>query len=168
MNIQSIAAIGIRIFSITLFIQAWQSSSYLFEVLFGRPEEDLAASITVLLLMTAAPLFFGLLFWFYPSIISKILIKREIDTDISPANPIQLLTCILIGLGLYILSYSISDLFYYLTMIHFSDNNSEGPFTLLNIENKSLFIISVFEVLVGLFFLFKAKSFASALLINTK
>ncbi len=160
MDIQKLVAIGLKIFSIVLFLKAWQQSTYLFELFMTGGISGMSASPVSLVTVALILLIFALLLWLFPLSFSKLIVKPELNTEIEKASSSSLLLVVVVGLGLYIISYAASDLAYYVTMMNISSASASesGIQYGINPETKSLFIITIFELAVGLFLVLKGRS----------
>jgi hypothetical protein len=162
MSIDKIVAIGIRLFAITLFIEALDQAYLLFDVLQQGNLNGLDVSFIFITMTTTTPLILGLILWFFPLLLSKKIIKSEINTELSAMDVKSFLTAIIIGLGLFTLSYAIPDIILHSTRLHLEINNPNGLGTGTT-ETKSYLFVTLLEIAIGMLFILKAKTCAATL-----
>jgi hypothetical protein len=162
MKASNICAILVRLFAILLLLKAFQQAMLFYEAFPEGTIDGMEVSLYFMGILTGSPLLFGLLLWFFPLFVSRSIVKPEIDTELTPIHLEPLIIVLMVALGLYILSYALSDLIYNVTIIHL-ESRDEVPGG-GSPEAKASLIATIFEIIAGLFLVSRARFISTKIL----
>ena len=162
MKASEISAILVRLFALLLFLLSFQQAFLLSNVFSEGTINGMDASPYFIAILTGAPLILGLALWCFPSLVSRFIIKPEIETELTPIHLETLVIVLVVGLGLYILSYSSSDLIYNLTFLHLESR--QQALGVGDAHAKANLIATGFEVILGLFLVSRARFVSTKIL----
>lgn len=166
MQAHLILAIGLKLFSLVLLSIAVRYSPYIFEVYRDGGINGMEASLGPIFSSVLVPLLLAGLFWFFPVNTARSLIPPESDKSLIGFDVQSLFVVLIIVLGLYVLSYAISDIIYWAIALHLANPNdpvTTGGFAFSG-ENKASVVATIFEVAFGVYLTFKPKSLAQVLM----
>ncbi len=159
-------AIGLKLFSLVLLSIAVRYSPYIFEVFRDGGINGMEVSLGHIVSSVLVPLLLAGLLWFFPVNTARSLIPPESDKSLTGFNVQSLFIVLLITLGLYVLSYAISDVIYWAIALHLSNPND--PVTTAGFafsgENKASVVATIFELAFGAYLTFKPRSLAQVLM----
>jgi hypothetical protein len=162
MKASNIFAILVRLFAIYLLMKAFHQTILLSNVLSEGNLNGMDVSLYLMAVYVGSPLIVGLMLWFFPSIVSRSIVKPEIETELTPIHLEPLIIVLVVAMGLYILIYSLSDLIYNATIIHLESRNDFPGID--SSEEKASFIATIFEIVAGLFLVFRARFIGTKIL----
>lgn len=154
-----IVSVMVRLFAIALFLKATQEALLLAEVFSEGKINGMEASPFILAVLSGTPLLIALILWFFPISVSSSLVKPEMDTPLTPLHMETLTIVTIVGLGIYVLSYSSSDLVYSLTWLHLESRSVDSgslPSGYSPTATANL-VATVFEIIFGLFLISRAR-----------
>jgi len=152
-------AIGIRLFSIAIYILAFQRALLLPEVIMFGTIDGMSASKSYIIISAIVPVLFATALWMFPSITAKFIVRRETDKELNPINPLEFSIVIIAGLGLYLLFYSLSDTLYWLTILSISEpNNYASNWASIGSQSKAAIIATGLETIMSITLIFKSKT----------
>lgn len=158
-------AIIVRLFSIALFVYGIRQMGFLIEVVLTGMASEIRYSILFAASTAAIPLLISILLWVCPVTISKSIIPPEANLEIQPVNVQNLLTILIIAIGLYVFYFALTDSIYWAIVYKATQLGTyNGAEIGLAEENKANMIVTVIQLCVSLAFIAKAKSFAFQLL----
>ena len=164
MNNRMLVAVAVRVFSIVMLYEALKQTSPLLEYFSTGRVGGLEVSVYFLVAMIVFPLLAALLLWAFPVRISQTIVKEELDVNIEPISVRGFVMGVFIAVGLYMLSYSISDVIYHATVFHMSNNSIDYPMITVDPSSYILFYATIFDICLALILIFKSKTLASLLL----
>lgn len=155
-------AVFIRFFAIGLFLFAVDQSHFLIQLIVFGETENYPIPIVLVFLSVFLPLFFSLVLWLFPVLISKGIVKPEMDQPIDPENKISIFFVMIVVLGLYLTFNALVDAVYYLTLwqltgasgLYGSFNDGFSP------ETKANMYATAVELGLGFVLIFKSKRVA--------
>jgi len=150
------------VFSIGLFIFAVNQSHFLIQLIVFGEVKSYPVSIIVIFLGFFLPLFFSVALWFFPVLISKGILKREMDQSIDPENKISIFFVMIVVLGLYLTFNALIDSVYYFALWQFTESSSlYGGFNdIFSPETKANIYATAIKLALGFILVFKSKSVA--------
>ena len=152
-------AIGVRLFSVFIFIVAFRRILLLPEVLIYGTIDGIGASISFMIISAIVPTIIATALWLFPSKTANFIVRKEIDNDITPINPLEFSIVIVAGLGLYLLYFSISDSIYWLTVFNVSEPNSYASNgSGIGGQSKAAIIATSLEIVMSLTLILKSKT----------
>jgi hypothetical protein len=107
----------------------------------------------------------SILLWFFPYSVAKSIIRPEIDRPVEPIESKSMLTIFVIILGLYFFYNALIDSIYWLTAWNISSQYETSD---LSVDNKSNMIGTIFELLISISLIIKAKSLSIYLITSAK
>ena len=164
MNNRMLIALSVRLFSLVMLYEALKQTSPLLEYFSIGNVNGIDVSVYFLVLMIAFPFLIALVLWVFPVRISQTIVKDELDVNIDPISVRGFVMGIFIALGLYILSYSMSDVIYYATIFHMSNNSIDYPMIEVDPNSRVLFYATIFDICLAFISIFKSKALATLLL----
>lgn len=151
--------IAVRLFSVVLFIYALRQSTILLELIIKDSINGMPVSLLFISVTVFSPLAISLLLWNFPLIVSKKILKPEIDKVIKPMSTLSILTVLVLGIGLFVFYQALVDSIYWATIWHMSAQGPNADASLYLMEdNKANIVTTIAEVVVSIGLIFKAKS----------
>ena len=149
----TIIAIIVRLFAVALFLFSVERAA----LLFVAEPSDMYSYLYYFAVFSG--LFGSILLWVFPALVAKKLVPVS-PTNISHSqqslnNWYQLA---FVSIGMYLLLNAISDLFYWSTyLLYIKEQAINYVFTEDTAENKAAMIVSVFELVLAVIFIFGSK-----------
>lgn len=147
--------IGIRLFSIWLFLYSVTKLSYLLESLIYGTVQGMSASFAITFLQYVPWLLFAIFLWLFPLSIAKNIVPSEVENEINTITPREIMTVLISVVALCFLYRSIMDALYWVTLwnIAISSSDSGIPITFNADQRASMYATAIeFFVAVMLFF----------------
>ena len=99
------------------------------------------------------------LLWRFPLLVSKNIVKDELDNEINPLTVQSFVQLMVAGIGFYFLFEAISDVIYYLSLLVLSSNPFDPDAALyMNSDTKANMAATVIELFLSAFILLKCRS----------
>ena len=145
-------AIGIRFFSVFLFLAALREALHFPELFMNGTINGMQAKPSYSVLSFLVTCLCALILWLFPSIIANSIIRAEMNQEVKPMNPLDFATVVVAGLGLYFLYYAVSDAVYWLTVVNIGQQTAYGtlPFVLDNYSKAAIVSTGVEFIISGL------------------
>lgn len=157
-------AILVRLFAIGLAIYAVRQSSLLIEILKDGNVQGYELSFTFALVSTLCHLFVSVLLWFFPMTVSRFVIRPELDEAFEPIGVKDLLTVLVLAIGVYVFYFTISDAVYWITLWQMSqDSYSEASLYLGN-DSKAATVTTGIEFFISAGLLLRARTVSNLVL----
>lgn len=168
MRPQHYLALGVRIFSIALFLYGLrQSASFVELITEGR--DGLRVSVVFAISIVVVPILASIYLWTFPLLVAKFILKTEIDQPIQPIDARSMLTVLILAIALYFLYNAIIDSFYWATIWQMAQSNHvSDPSFYLESKQKANMVATGLELVASMSLLVKARSLAGHILRLTK
>lgn len=161
-------AILVRLFAIALAIYAVRQSSFLIEVLKNGGVQGYELPSAFAWVPTLVPLLVSLFLWFFPMTVSRWVVRPELDQSFEPVGAKGLLTVIVLGIGLYVLYFAVSDAVYWLTLWQMSHDNYSDSTLYLGSDSKAAMVTKVIELIIAVALVARARTVSDAMLKLTR
>ncbi|MDH5434894.1 MAG: hypothetical protein OEY19_13200 [Gammaproteobacteria bacterium] len=160
-------AIVVRLFAIVLTIMIIRSAILYYPSLISIENESVGFTFYEYLLASIFPLFVALILWFFPIMVSKKILKPELDQSIEPISPHSFFSVIIISIGVYYLFYSISDAIYWLSVFFVFSHGVD--FSMWSSQDSSANVIAtIAEFIMSMILIIRGKTIAFYLMKFTK
>lgn len=153
MKIHILFAIFIRLFAVFLFLNSLSGFHILFKTIIEGGYSGQSLSIINTVIYSGLPIVFAIILWKFPIIISKIIIKEELDKEISFDSKIDFMYPMLLVLGLYLLFYSARDAIFWSFYLLFDSTDS----VMFVAENRANMVTTGIEIVVSMLVILNAK-----------
>ena len=151
-------AIGVRLFAIALAVSAIKNSYYFIQAVIER-FEGFDHWPSLFITSVVLPVVIAALLWRFPLLVSKNIVKDELDNEINPLTVQSFVQLMVVGIGFYFLFEAISDVIYYLSLLVLSSNPFDPDAALyMNSDTKANMAATVIELFLSAFILFKCRS----------
>lgn len=161
-------AILIRLFAIGLLIYSARQSSFLIELLREGSVQGYELSFTFALVSTLLPLVVAVLLWFFPLTVSRFVIRSEMDQAFEPIATQDLLTVLVLGIGVYVFYLTISDAVYWITLWQMSQDSYTEANLYLGNDSKAAMVTTVIEFVIAAGLLLRARTVSAMILRFTR
>lgn len=151
-------AIAVRLFSIALFLLALRQTPVLFEVLIYGGINEMPASLFFIATTVLVPLIIAFLLWRLPLSVARSILPPETDNPVEPLDLASFLTVFLAVIGFIGCYYALTELVYWSVLFHLESSSQYfTPSLRLTDENKAEMAATVFELIVALILVLKAR-----------
>ncbi|QSP94308.1 hypothetical protein LPB19_14145 [Marinobacter salinisoli] len=161
-------AILVRLFAIVLAIYAVRQSAFLIEMLRDGDVQGYELSFTFTLVSTLCPLIASALLWFFPMTVSRIVIRPELDQAFEPIGVKDLLTVLVLAIGVYVFYLTVSDAVYWITLWQMSQDSYSDAALYLGNDSKAAMLTTVIELFISLGLLLRARTISDLILKLTR
>ena len=161
-------AILVRLFAIVLAIYAVRQSSFLVEVLNNGGVQGYGLPLAFAWASTLVPLLVSLCLWFFPMTVSRLIIRPELDQSFEPVGLKGLLTVLVLGIGLYVLYFAVSDTVYWLTLWQMSHDDYSDSTLYLGSDSKAAMVTTAIELVLAFVLVARARTVSDAMLKLTR
>jgi hypothetical protein len=156
MHASDIVAVFIRVFAIFLFMSFFRQMAWLVEYFVNGSLAGNNISPTFSAFAAVPELIGGLFCWKFPQVIARSIVGLEADADVTSVSLEAIVTAAVIGLGLYFLIQSISDLIYYLTLFNMEASPGAANFS-LGANSIASAVATGFEIVIALLLVSRAR-----------
>ena len=130
----------------------------------GEPSQHFSIHDVFSLVSAIFPLFVSLILWQFPLLVSRTILKSEMDGDVdgSKPTPADMLAVIVAGIGLYTLYYAVVDAVYWGALWAYTEEQKHvGQLFDINADRKANMLATGVELVAALVLLVKARVVAS-------
>jgi hypothetical protein len=150
MKIYELAAIAARIFAICLFLYALRSFSGFVRDIGPASTQNLTVSLFYFISIVFIPVVIAAIIWRFPLTIAKAFLPAIKTEEVRITDSNAFLPAALIVLGIYVLTYAIPDLLYYITIFYMiARGRSAGMLIESPHESIANFIVTVLEIMIA-------------------
>lgn len=155
--LSSYVAIGVRLVAILFFFKAIREFVGVFGFFYqGSPYGD-DASVWPILAVALTSWALVFILWFSARGVGRLVASGGIDAKPEKVPPVSLLAVFVAAIGLFVFWYGAVDSLYYLTVIIIGQELGVSE---MSVETKANMVATVFEVISGIFLVFKARTVA--------
>ena len=128
MQIHQYFAIGLRIFAVALLIYGIQFIGPVIEYFRFGTVSGIDVSLLFIVLNPIVPWIIASLLWLFPISIAKSFLAPSLDSKVEPISNLSIMTVFVAGIGLYVFSFGVIDMSYWLTIFFLiAQSDSEIP-----------------------------------------
>ena len=161
-------AVFIRLFALVLIIYVVRQSALLLELLTRSGWENYPSSLFFELTTVLCPLLVSLLLWFFPMTVAAAIIRPELNQPVESLSAVNILTVLLLAIGVYLLYFAVSSTIYWLTLWQINLHSYDLGLNSFSGENKAAMIATGLELVLALPLLARARTIATLMLKLTR
>lgn len=161
-------AILIRLFAIALAIYAVRQSSFLVDALTNTGWRNNQGPLVFAWVTVLSPLAISLLLWFFPMTVAASIIRPELNQPFESLSVVNILTVLVLAIGLYTLYYGVSGTIYWLTIWQISTNLDYSNSSAFGGESKAAMVTTAIELILAVLLVARARMISGLMLKLTR
>jgi len=162
MKIHHYFAIGLKLFSIVLFIYGVQYTTPLFEIYKFGTASGVPTDATYYVVNLTLIIIVSLYLWFFPVTTAKCFLGAIQNEQVKPLAKQDVLAVFIIAIGLHILAWSIIDIIYWCSFFYLSSSIAPTD-EFMGADSKANIIATIIQLILGLGLILKSKRLAAAI-----
>ena len=157
-------AIFIRLFALGLVALSLRETSLLIEAWNTGGINGVEVSMLYRCMSVLSPLAIALVIWFFPMAVASAIVPESMDKTPEPISTSSSLYIVIAGIGLFILSYALVDLAYWLTLVQLiSDRTYQEGVADIIAESRAGIVATIFEIAFSLGLVLWSKSVSNVI-----
>ena len=163
MKLHHYFAVGLKLFSIVLFIYGVSYLSPLIEIYKFGSVNGVQADVTYYLVNFGLIIFVSGLLWLFPVTAAKCVLGTQQNQNVEPIPKQDVMAIVIIGIGLYVFVWGTVDIVYWCSYMYLSSNIPPSP-EYPDIDSKSNIVATIVQLVLGLSLILKSKSLSASIL----
>jgi len=147
------------LFALGLVVLSLRETILLIELWNTGGINGIEVSMLYRLLSVLSPLAIAVVIWLFPNTVASTIVPKYLDESPEPISASSSLYIVIAGIGLFVLSYALVDLAYWLTLIQLiSDRTYQQGVADIIAESRAGIIATLFEITFSLVLILWSKS----------
>lgn len=155
-------AVGLKVFAMALLIYGISYLSPLLEIYKTGTVNGIVANSTYYIVNAGLIFFVAGYLWLFPVSTSKWFLGPQQELEVTPISNNDIVTAVVLTIGLYIFAWGIIDLIYWLSFLYLF-SGLEPEYEAMAADSKANIVATVVQLVIGLGMILKSKSLAKAI-----
>ena len=163
MRIHHYFAIGLKIFSLVLFIYGVTYAAPLIEIYTTGTVNGIQADVSYYAINLALIIFVAVYLWFFPVSTSKWFLGAQQNQEVVPLPKQDTLAIFIVAIGLYVFAWGIIDIVYWASFLHLGLTFDPSAET-LSPESKANIVATIIQLILGAGLILKSQTLSAKIL----